>query len=157
MTELLPRPLSDCLVPLLQWDTMTTRDGLGPEYILEKNDVYARWRELIDREHLAKRDAQHRVARELGLPAERVRDGIFAGQLTESEIRYRAVADAHERARTERNGMVGEALRRGWSHSEVALATGLSRARVGQIAQPQDADTDQRSSSRRRDWIVGKD
>jgi plasmid maintenance system antidote protein VapI len=43
--------------------------------------------------------------------------------------------DRTEEARAERNEMLRQALRdEGWTQAEVARATGLSRARVGQIA-----------------------
>jgi transcriptional regulator with XRE-family HTH domain len=37
--------------------------------------------------------------------------------------------------REQRNAAVREALREGWTHAQIAQATGLTRSRVGQIAQ----------------------
>lgn len=114
---------------------MTThQNGFGPETMLKANAVYTRWRELIEHEHLTEDDAELRVAEDLRLSAEHVEEGIFAGQLTESEIRYRIAARKYESERGERNAMVQRALQRGWTHSQIAGATALTRSRVGQIA-----------------------
>jgi hypothetical protein len=60
--------------------------------------------------------------------------------MTADELRYaeklyqRAVARAESR-REERNRLVAEALADGWTHARIAQVTGLTRGRVGQLAQ----------------------
>lgn len=94
--------------------TMTNEPPLlGPELILGQNDVYTRWLQLQRHEHLSEADAALRVSEDLGMPAEIVEDGIFAGKLTESEIRCREDASRYEVARAHRNASVLAAISRG--------------------------------------------
>lgn len=60
---------------------------------------------------------------------------MTAEELRKAEARYQrafAVADA---AREARNALIADALRSGWTHAQIAEATGLTRGRVGQMAQ----------------------
>lgn len=41
---------------------------------------------------------------------------------------------AHERARSDRDTAIRQAIAEGWTHALIAQATGLARSRVGQIA-----------------------
>lgn len=59
---------------------------------------------------------------------------MTATDLRKSEAAYRAASLRAEKARRARNEAVQAALREGWSHGRIAAATGLTRARVGQIA-----------------------
>jgi DNA-binding NarL/FixJ family response regulator len=60
---------------------------------------------------------------------------MTADQLRDAELRHRATQEAAEDARRDRNSAVCEALEEGWTHARIAEATGLTRGRVGQIAQ----------------------
>lgn len=54
--------------------------------------------------------------------------------LKEAEARYQRAYARAEQARVERNAQVQEAIKAGWTHAQIAEATGLTRSRVGQIA-----------------------
>lgn len=59
--------------------------------------------------------------------------------MTADELRdaQRAAEEARVIARlreSERNAAVREALAQGWTHAQIAEATGLTRGRVGQLA-----------------------
>jgi cell division protein FtsL len=54
--------------------------------------------------------------------------------LRATEARYQRAFARSETAREERNAAVRQAIEAGWTHSQIAKATGLTRARVGQIA-----------------------
>lgn len=56
--------------------------------------------------------------------------------LRSAEARYQRASSLAEQARTERNEMVRVALTEGWTHAQIAQATGLSRGRIGQLAKP---------------------
>lgn len=56
-------------------------------------------------------------------------------QLRKTEARYQRAFRRSEQAREERNAAVRAALVAGWTHARIAEATGLTRGRVGQIAQ----------------------
>lgn len=56
-------------------------------------------------------------------------------ELQQVEARYRRASTGFEEARVERGRAVREALASGWTHARVADALGVSRGRVGQIAQ----------------------
>jgi DNA-binding NarL/FixJ family response regulator len=60
---------------------------------------------------------------------------MTAQELRKREAAYRAVSRRYEQARTARNEAVSEALAEGWTHAQIAQATGLTRSRVGQLAQ----------------------
>jgi hypothetical protein len=60
---------------------------------------------------------------------------MTAQDLRSAEARYQRAFARSEALREERNTLVLEALRAGWTHAAVGAATGLSRGRVGQIAQ----------------------
>jgi DNA-binding NarL/FixJ family response regulator len=54
-------------------------------------------------------------------------------ELRKAEHRYKLAVLKSESAREERNRLVREALAEGWTHAQIAEATGLTRGRVGQI------------------------
>jgi hypothetical protein len=55
-------------------------------------------------------------------------------ELRKAEARFQRAYRRSEQAREERNAAVRAAIEAGWSHARIAEATGLTRARVGQIA-----------------------
>jgi DNA-binding NarL/FixJ family response regulator len=59
---------------------------------------------------------------------------VTAQELRKAEARYQRASRRSEEAREERNRVVREALAEGWTHAQIAEATGMSRARVGQLA-----------------------
>jgi hypothetical protein len=58
-----------------------------------------------------------------------------AKSLRAAEAAYRAAFGRSEELRAQRNRAIRAAFAVGWTHAEIADATGLTRARVGQIAQ----------------------
>jgi transcriptional regulator with XRE-family HTH domain len=58
---------------------------------------------------------------------------MTAQDLRKAEARYERAFGRSEVAREERNRLVREALGAGWTHAQIAEATGLSRGRVSQI------------------------
>jgi DNA-binding NarL/FixJ family response regulator len=60
---------------------------------------------------------------------------LTAAELRKAEARYQRAFLRSEAMREQRNAAVREALREGWTHAQIAQATGLTRSRVGQIAQ----------------------
>jgi hypothetical protein len=60
---------------------------------------------------------------------------VTAADLRKAEARYQRAAARAEHARYQRNAAVRAALAEGWTHAAIAEATGLTRGRVGQIAQ----------------------
>ncbi len=59
---------------------------------------------------------------------------MTATELRKAEARYRRASRRYEAEREARNAVVRTAIGEGWSHAQIAEATSLSRARVGQIA-----------------------
>lgn len=59
---------------------------------------------------------------------------MTAEELRRAEVAYQAAVRRSEAKRAERNAAVRRALDAGWTHAQIAEATGLTRARVGQIA-----------------------
>lgn len=59
---------------------------------------------------------------------------MTADELRKAEERYRQSASQAEQAREDRNRAVLAAIAEGWTHAQIAKVTGLTRARVGQIA-----------------------
>jgi hypothetical protein len=59
---------------------------------------------------------------------------VTAAELRQAEARYQRASRRSEEAREARNAAVRAALEAGWTHARIAEATGMSRARVGQIA-----------------------
>lgn len=59
---------------------------------------------------------------------------MTADELRRRERKYRTAALRAGQALDVRNNGVHEALNDGWTHAQVAEATGLTRSRVGQIA-----------------------
>jgi hypothetical protein len=55
-------------------------------------------------------------------------------QLRKAEAAYQAAFRRSEAKREARNDLIRDALREGWSHARIAGATGMTRARVGQIS-----------------------
>lgn len=62
------------------------------------------------------------------------RPGITDYDLKAAEQRFHELTAEAEQARERRNRLVRDAVASGWSHARIAEATGLTRARVGQIA-----------------------
>ena len=60
---------------------------------------------------------------------------ITARELRTAEARYQRAGQRAEIEREARNAAVRAALVEGWTHAAIAEATGLTRGRVGQIAQ----------------------
>jgi DNA-binding NarL/FixJ family response regulator len=58
---------------------------------------------------------------------------VTATELRQAEARYQRAFRRSEEARAERNALVLRALAAGWTHAQIAEATGLSRGRIGQI------------------------
>jgi hypothetical protein len=61
--------------------------------------------------------------------------GMTAQDLRKAEARYQRASARSEQAREDRNLAVRQALADGMTHAQIADATGLSRGRIGQIAQ----------------------
>ena len=55
-------------------------------------------------------------------------------ELQKAEAVYEAASRQFEKAREERNAKIRQAVQEGWTHAQIAQATGLTRSRVGQIA-----------------------
>lgn len=64
---------------------------------------------------------------------------MTADELRKAEARYQRASRRSEELRLERNRLIHEALAVGWTHARIAEATGMTRGRVGQIAQPSDS------------------
>ena len=62
------------------------------------------------------------------------------------EARYQRAHQAAEVARSARNTAVRQALAEGWTHAQIAHATGLTRGRVGQIATHNNSKADKGQS-----------
>lgn len=60
---------------------------------------------------------------------------MTAEDLRKAEARYQRAFRRSEAEREARNAAVRTALDEGWTHARIAEATGLTRGRVGQIAQ----------------------
>lgn len=60
---------------------------------------------------------------------------MTADELRKAEARYQRAFRRSEELREERNRLVREALAAGWTHAQIAEATGLTRGRIGQLAQ----------------------
>jgi hypothetical protein len=58
----------------------------------------------------------------------------FDIHLRHAEASYRDAFTHAEELREKRNDVVLAALKDGWTHAQVAEATGLTRGRIGQIA-----------------------
>lgn len=59
---------------------------------------------------------------------------MTAEELRKAEARYQRASRRSEAEREARNAAVREALEEGWTHAQIARATGLTRGRVGQVA-----------------------
>jgi phage portal protein BeeE len=55
-------------------------------------------------------------------------------ELRKAEARYQRAFARSEALREERNALVRAALEAGWTHAQIADATGLTRGRIGQLA-----------------------
>lgn len=58
---------------------------------------------------------------------------MTAAELQQAEAAYRAAFLRSEEARAERNAAVRQALAEGWTHQQIADATGLTRSRISQV------------------------
>lgn len=56
-------------------------------------------------------------------------------ELRDLEVSYQAVARDAEALRKSRNVAIALAIADGWTHAQISEATGLSRGRIGQLAQ----------------------
>jgi DNA-binding NarL/FixJ family response regulator len=59
---------------------------------------------------------------------------MTARELRKREATYRTASRRYEQAREARNQAVSDAIAEGWTHAQIAAATGLTRSRVGQLA-----------------------
>jgi hypothetical protein len=59
---------------------------------------------------------------------------VTAADLRKAEARYQRAFRRSEQEREARNAVIHAALDAGWTHARIADATGMTRARVGQIA-----------------------
>lgn len=57
-------------------------------------------------------------------------------ELKKVEARFRRASQRAEESREARNEAVRKALAEGWTHQQIADATGLTRGRINQIANP---------------------
>lgn len=55
-------------------------------------------------------------------------------ELRKAEARYQRAFARSEAARDQRNRLLRKALSEGWTHAQIAEATGLTRSRIGQLA-----------------------
>lgn len=60
---------------------------------------------------------------------------VTADELSRLESAWREATRVSEQAREARNDAVRRALDEGWTHAQISRATGLTRGRIGQIAQ----------------------
>jgi hypothetical protein len=56
-------------------------------------------------------------------------------KLHDTARRVRTTTQASNKAREDRDAAVREALKAGWTHAKIAETTGMTRGRVGQLAQ----------------------
>lgn len=63
---------------------------------------------------------------------------MTSAELRKAEARYQRAFRRAEEAREARNAAVRAARAEGWTDARIAEATGLTRSRVGQIAQRPD-------------------
>lgn len=56
-------------------------------------------------------------------------------ELHNAETHYQQASRRAEEARELRNTTIRTALTDGWTHAQIARATGLTRGRIGQLAQ----------------------
>lgn len=61
---------------------------------------------------------------------------MTADELRKAEARYQRAFARSEELRRERNALLLEAIGAGWTHAQIAEATGLTRSRVGQLVKP---------------------
>jgi len=59
---------------------------------------------------------------------------VTPDELRQAEARYQRAFRRSEELRAERKDAVLQAIANGWTHAQIAEATGLTRSRVGQIA-----------------------
>lgn len=57
-------------------------------------------------------------------------------ELRKAEARFRRATQRAEEAREARNVAIRRALAAGWTHARISEATGLTRGRINQIANP---------------------
>lgn len=62
-------------------------------------------------------------------------DEVRLAELRFAEARYQRASRRAEELRQVRNELIRNALKAGWTHAQIAEATGLTRGRVGQFAQ----------------------
>lgn len=59
---------------------------------------------------------------------------MTANDLRKAEVQYRSAQSRADLLRIERNRLIAAALEAGWTHAQIAKATGLTRGRIGQLA-----------------------
>lgn len=59
---------------------------------------------------------------------------MTAAELRNAQRAHERAASRYHHTREVRNRLVRAALEDGWTHAQIAQATGLTRSRVGQIA-----------------------
>lgn len=59
---------------------------------------------------------------------------MTADDLRQAELAYQETLLLVEPVRAARNRAIREALADGWTHAQIARATGLTRGRIGQLA-----------------------
>ena len=64
---------------------------------------------------------------------------MTAAELRKVEARYVRASQRAEELRQARNTAIRAALAAGWTHQQIADATGLSRGRINQIKETQNA------------------
>lgn len=80
-------------------------------------------------------DLRAALAREMEIADMRAGECMTADELRKVEARYQRAFRRSEEARAARNAAVHAALAAGWTHARISEATGLSRGRIGQIAE----------------------
>jgi hypothetical protein len=61
---------------------------------------------------------------------------VTVEELKKAEMAYRAATCRAEEKREARNRAIRQALAEGWTHARISEATGLTRGRINQIANP---------------------
>jgi hypothetical protein len=61
---------------------------------------------------------------------------VTVEELRKAESRFKRAYERMEHAREARNEAIRAALAEGWTHQRISEATGLTRGRINQIANP---------------------
>lgn len=60
---------------------------------------------------------------------------MTADELRDAEARHQRASQHANEARIHRNAAIQAAMKAGWTHAQISQATGLTRGRIGQLAQ----------------------